>query len=213
MWEANGDWDAALKWFAARRGKVTASRIADLSARTKSGWGASRGNYMSELIVERLTDTTADSYTNAAMQWGIETEPLAVEAYEFQTANLVDYNSKRFTIHPRIAMSGASPDGLVDGGLIEVKCPQTKTHIDTLLSGKVAGNYQKQIQWQLACEDRDWCDFISFDPRMPADMRLWIKRIERDDNLILELEEQVEEFLEELEGKILALTEWSKNNE
>jgi len=200
-------------WFAARRGKVTASRIADLSARTKSGWGASRGNYMSELIVERLTNVTADSYTNSAMQWGIETEPLAVTAYEFETANTVDYNSKRFTDHPRIMMSGASPDGLVDDwGLVEIKCPNTKTHIDTLLSNKVAGNYYKQMQWQIACEDRDWCDLVSYDPRMPTDMQLWVKKVDRDYKLIAELEEQVEEFLEELEGKILALTEWSKNN-
>ena len=188
------------EWFALRLGKVTASRVADVTARTKTGWGASRQNYMAQLIAERLTGVAGDSYTNAAMQWGIDTEPQARAMYEFMTDVPVD--EAGFVAHPNIAMSGASPDGFVaDTGLIEIKCPLTATHIDTLLGEPIAGKYITQMQFQMACCGRAWCDFVSFDPRMPEYARLFIRRVARDDKMIVDLERAVIEFLGELDEK------------
>lgn len=189
------------EWFAARCGKVTASRIADVCAKTKTGWGASRANYMAQLIAERLTGTAVESFTNAAMQWGTEQEPNARAAYEFLTDNTV--TEIGFVDNLVIPMSGASPDGLVgDDGLVEIKCPNTATHIDTLLSGKIDAKYIKQMQWQMACTGRDWCDFVSYDPRLPTHMQLWVKRVNRDDKQIDEIETIVADFLKEITDKV-----------
>jgi len=192
------------EWLTARCGKVTASRVADVVAKTKTGWGASRANYMAELIAERLTGQPAEKFSNAAMQWGTDTEPQARAAYEFfqdvtvETVGLVP--------HPKIEMSAASPDGLVgDSGMVEIKCPNTATHIDTLLGGAVPEKYITQMQWQMACAGRKWCDFVSYDPRLPANLSLFVKRVTRDDKRIAELESTVGEFLTELEAKVSAL--------
>lgn len=192
------------EWFQERCGKVTASRIADLTAKTKSGWGASRANYMAQLIAERLTGTVAESFTSAAMQWGTDTEPEAISAYEFYFVTTVE--PVGFVKHSTIELSGASPDGLIgDDGLIEIKCPNTATHIDTLLDGKVPAKYLKQMQWQMACTGRKWCDFASYDPRMPEHLKLWVKRVSRDDEMIAELEKDVSDFLAELDDKLKQL--------
>lgn len=191
-------------WKQARLGKLTASRIADALARTKSGWGASRANLMASLIAERLTGVAQDTYTNAAMQHGIDTEPEARAAYEFRET--VDVVQVGFVLHPTIGESGCSPDGLVgDGGLIEIKCPQTATHLDTLLSGAVPDKYVKQALWQMACTGRQWVDYVSYDPRWPETMRLWVKRIERDDDKIADLEREAIAFLQEVHDKIVTL--------
>lgn len=192
------------EWFAARCGKVTASRIGDLLTRTKTGWGASRANYMAELLVERLTGQKASGFQSAAMAWGIEQEPLARDAYAFRLD--VDVEQVGFVDHPTIAMAGASPDGLVGAtGLVEIKCPSSATHIDTLLAGTVPNGYVDQMQFQMACTGRDWCDFVSFDPRLPESMRLWEQRVFRDDKRIAEIEAAVREFLAELDAKESAL--------
>jgi len=192
------------EWHAARLGKVTASRVADVVARTKSGPSASRANYMGQLIAERLSGKPTEAFTNAAMQWGTAYEAEARELYEFHHDALTDVIG--FVDHPVIAMSGASPDGLVgDEGLVEIKCPNTGTHIDTLLSKAAPEKYATQMHWQMACTGRAWCDFVSFDPRLPAHMRLFVHRIERDDQRIAELEAAVTDFLRELDDKIAAL--------
>jgi putative phage-type endonuclease len=189
------------EWFAQRLGKLTASRLADALAKTKSGWGASRANYMAQLVAERLTGVPAESYTNAVMQHGIDTEPLARAAYEFHTDRTVE--PAGFIDHPVIEMTGASPDGLVgDDGLVEIKCPNTATHIETLLSGVIPSKYVLQMEWQMACTGRQWCDYISFDPRMPENMRLFIARQHRGEALIASLENDVIEFLGELDRKV-----------
>lgn len=193
------------EWFEQRLGKVTASRVADVVARTKSGYSASRANYMAQLIAERLTGTLAESFTSKEMQHGIDTEPFARAAYEFYQNATVD--AAEFVAHPRIPMTGASPDGYVSAdGLVEIKCPNTATHIDTLLGQSVPGRYVTQMQWQMACTGRAWCDFVSFDPRMPEDMRLFVRRVDRDETQIAELEREIRTFLAELAGKIEALT-------
>lgn len=200
------------EWFAQRRGKVTASRVADVIAKTKSGWGASRKNYAAQLIAERLTGKTSESYSNAAMQWGTETEPDARAAYEFYTD--ADVELIGFADHPTIEMTGASPDGLVgDVGMVEIKAPNTATHIDTLLGQTVPKKYITQMQWQMACCDRQWCDFVSFDPRMPEDMRMFVLRVERDRTALLSLEDEVRDFLAELDLKISALQKHYSNKE
>lgn len=192
------------EWFALRVGRVTASRVADVIARTKTGYGASRANYMAELIAERLTGVTAPSFTNAAMQWGTDTEPYARQAYAEHRG--VEVFECGFVSHPEIAMTGASPDGLVgEDGLVEIKCPNTATHLDSLLGEDIASKYLTQMQWQMACTGRAWCDFVSFDPRMPEPMRLHVRRVERDLSAIVGLESEVAGFLAELDAKVSEL--------
>jgi len=199
-------------WFTARLGKVTASRVADVVAKTKSGYSTSRENYMAQLVCERLTGKPAESFTNSAMQWGTDTEPLARAAYEARMDILVD--EVGFIDHPSIVNSGASPDGLVGAdGLIEIKCPNTSTHIDTLLNQAVPKKYADQIFWQMACTGRDWCDFVSYDPRLPPDLQLFIKRIPRDNQYIRLLESEVIEFLQETATKVAKLLNLKALNE
>ena len=194
------------EWIAIRVGKATASRISDVVARTKSGWGASRSNYMAELIAERLTGVPAEHYTNGAMARGIEMEPFAIDAYEMMAQQPVERVG--FVPHPTIAMSGASPDGLVGAdGLVEVKCPNTATHIDTLLTHAVPGKYVTQMMWQLACTGRAWCEFVSFDNRLPDELQLFVHRVWRDDKMIASLEKDVVDFLDEVERKLADLME------
>ena len=194
----------SAEWLAIRLGNVRASRVADVVANTTTGCVASRANYMAQLIAERLTGTPAESFTNAAMAWGSEKEPDARRAYEWQTdCSVVEIG---FVPHLTIAMSGASPDGLIgDDGLVEIKCPNTATHIDTLLGQTAPAKYVTQMQWQMACTGRKWCDFVSFDPRLPEEMSLFVRRVERDDARIAELEAMVAEFLAELDAKVSEL--------
>jgi putative phage-type endonuclease len=194
------------EWFAQRCGKATASRISDIVAKTKTGYSTSRANYMAQLVVERMTQTVAESYSNSAMEWGVENEEFARAAYEAKTGNVVDQVGA--IDHPRIAMSAASPDGLVgDDGCLEIKCPNTATHIETLLGEAPAKKYYDQMQWQMACTNSSWCDFVSFDPRMPSHLQLFVKRIERSDLYIAELEKEVVQFLMEVEDKVKKLNE------
>ena len=193
------------EWFASRLGKVTASRVADVIAKTKSGYSASRDNYMAQLICERLTGQQGESFTNAAMTWGTETEPLARSAFEAYADVMVE--EVGFVPHPSIEMSGASPDGLVGlFGMLEIKCPNTATHIDTLLSQTVPGKYITQMQWQMRCCERQWCEFVSFDPRLPQDLQLFVKRVEFDPEYVAMLEKEVIQFLAELDDKVNKLT-------
>jgi len=188
-------------WFEARIGKVAASRVADVLAKTKSGYSASRDNYMAQLVCERLTKQKAEGFTNAAMQHGTETEPLARLSYEVSQNVLVD--EVGFIPHPTIEMSGASPDGLVnDDGLLEIKCPNTATHIETLLTQSVPTKYFTQMQFQMACTGREWCDFVSFDNRLPEELQLFVKRVPRDDTYIRLMEAEIVQFLAELDDKI-----------
>jgi len=192
------------EWFSARLGKVTASRIADVCARTKTGWGAGRKNYLAELVAERLTGVRMEGFTNAAMLWGTDQESEARIAYEFyRDATVVETG---FVPHPSIAETGASPDGLVgEDGLVEIKAPNTATHLETLLGSELPQKYFYQIQWQLACTGRQWCDFVSFDPRLPESMRLHVERIKREDTVIAALEKDVADFLNELRETVRRL--------
>lgn len=190
---------------AARIGKLTASRISEAVAKTAAGkWGASRANLMAQLIAERLTGVAAERFVTKEMLWGIETEAQARAAYEFYQDATVQ--TLGFVEHPSIPMSGASPDGGVgDDGLIEIKCPNTATHIDFLLTDEVDKKYRDQMYWQMACTKRRWCDFVSFDPRMPAELQMRVRRFVWDDKIITMLEHDAKTFLAELDAKEVAL--------
>ena len=184
-------------WLQLRLGKVTASRVADIMAKTKTGVSASRGNYLIELALQRVTGNIEPMYTNDAMAWGTATEPQARVDYEVKTGNFVDQIA--FVEHPTIEWFGCSPDGLVgNDGLIEIKCPNSATHWATIKDGKPPNKYVIQMQTQMACTNRQWCDFVSFDPRMPERSQLFICRVERDQTMIDEIEVEVMKFLNEV---------------
>ena len=184
------------EWFSARLGKVTASRVADVLAKIKSGESASRKNYKMELVVQRLTGKPQESFTNAAMEWGTEQEPFARMAYEAHTSTFV--KEEGFVDHPTIEGFGCSPDGIVGEGLIEIKCPNTANHIETVLENKAPSKYIPQMQCQMACTGAKWCDFVSFDPRVPEDLQLFVVRVERDQEYIDSMEVEVKQFLSEV---------------
>jgi putative phage-type endonuclease len=184
-------------WFQARLGKVTASAVADVLAKTKTGVSASRGNYLIKLAIQRVTGQIEESYTNDAMQWGIDNEDQARVAYEVASGNFVDQVG--FVDHEIIDWFGCSPDGLVDtDGLVEIKCPNSATHWEYFKSKEVPKKYFIQMQAQMSCTGRKWCDFVSFDPRMPERSQLLIIRVPRDNTFIDLMETEVMEFLIEV---------------
>lgn len=187
------------EWYAARLGKATASRIAGIIAKNKDGKAAaSRENIAVELALEILTGNRQEGFTNAAMQWGTETEPQARAAYESYTGKFVE--EVGFVDHPTIPMAGCSPDGLVGDGLIEIKCPIPATHLKTITAGKADSQYIPQMQWQMAVTGRQWCDFVSYHPRFPEKHRLAIFRVERDQKYIDTLEAEVLAFNKEVQA-------------
>ncbi len=191
-------------WFAQRLGKVTASSLYKVLSKTKTGYGADRGNYLTQLVLERITGQKAESYTNASMQWGIEQEPAARAAYEASRGVLV--TEVGFIPHPTIPMAGASPDGLVEDGMVEIKCPDSKTALEAWLSkNPVESKYFAQMQWQMRCADRPWCDYVIYDPRMPAKAQLLVVRVNRDDRWLEEAETEVRKFLAEVDEKVQSL--------
>ncbi|EAA6841450.1 YqaJ viral recombinase family protein [Salmonella enterica] len=194
------------EWFAARCGKVTASRLYDVMARTKSGYAASRQNYMAELICQRLTGKPEEGFTNAAMMRGTELEPVAREMYALNEFDAV-ISEVGLIDHPAIAGFAASPDGLVnDDGLIEIKCPNTWTHLQTLKTGVPKRQYLLQMHAQMMCTGRKWCDFVSFDDRLPPELAYFKTRINFDEVLAAEIEQEVVKFLTELETEIQNIT-------
>lgn len=193
------------EWLMERAGCLTASAIADMLAKTKTGESASRANLRARLVAERLTGLPQESFSSPAMKWGNEQEPFARAAYEIKSGNLVDQAG--LVMHPSIQFAGASPDGLIDDcGLVEIKCPNTATHIEYLLSGVPPKKYHPQMLWQMECTGRQWCDFVSFDPRMPESMQLFMARFERDGVALSEIRKEAIAFLSEVDGLIEQLT-------
>ncbi len=179
------------EWFQERLGKVTASRIADVMMKpTTAGFQ----NYCAQLVCERMTGTPPESFTSAAMQHGTDTEPQARAFYEMETG--VPVEQVGFIPHPTLAMSGASPDGLVGpDGLVEIKCPQPANHIKTLTGGAIDRKYRLQMQWQMVCTGREWCDFVSFSPSFPPEMQITIERVIADAEHQAEITEAVTRFI------------------
>lgn len=191
------------EWRLARLGKVGASMVADATARDRSGkgWGITRQRLMARLAAERLTGELTDTFKSASMERGNEVEPEAREFYGFVYSRKIE--TVGLVLHPTIEMACASPDALVDGdGLAQFKCPDQHTHMATLLGASIDGGYVKQMQWEMACTGRQWCDFVSYDPRWPDEMRLHVRRVERDPVMIAELENQVREFLAEVAATV-----------
>ena len=192
------------EWLMERCGKVTASRMADVMATIKTGESASRANYRAELVAQRLTGQLEAGFTNAAMQWGTEQEPFARASYEIMRGVFVE--EVGFVPHPQIMMAGASPDGLVGSdGMVEIKCPNTATHIAFLLDGKIPLKYQLQMAWQMACCGRQWVDYASFDPRMPEYLRLKVVRYAATEAGIPAIEAAVRQFIAEVDSTVAAL--------
>jgi len=187
------------EWLAARAGKVTASRINDVMA---SKTTAAYRDYRAQIVAEILTGQPQESgFTNAAMQWGTEQEKFARAEYEMACDWTVDEIG--IVLHPTIERGAASPDGLVStNGLVEIKCPKTATHLQTLVDKKQPRQYENQMLWQMACTGREWCDFVSYDPRLPEDLQLFVHRFDRDDKRIEEIEAAVTQFLSEVNEMI-----------
>lgn len=192
------------EWLALRLGKVTASRITDVLAKVKTGEAVTREDYRTELVVQRLTNKPSESFTSPAMEWGVLQEPMARISYEAHTNVFVEQVS--FVEHPTIEWYGCSPDGLVgEDGLLEIKCPASKNHIKYLLSGKPPVKYVPQMQCQMAVTGRKWCDFVSYDPRLPEDLQLFVVRLERDEEYIKSMEGEVQKFLSEVNEMVTKL--------
>lgn len=186
------------EWFSARLGKVTASRISDVMAKTKTGPSASRKNYLMQLLCERLTGRKEESYVNAAMQRGTELEAIARSAYEVDKGVMVE--EVGFVLCPGIEMAGASPDGLVgDDGLIEIKCPNTAQHVEFLRTGKIDPGYELQMLFQMICTGRQWCDYVSFDDRLPEELQYRCKRYQYNETQAAQVTGEVLSFLLELD--------------
>ena len=200
----------SAEWFSARLGKVTASKIDDIMVKTKYGESQYTKKYKLQLVTERLTNKVVPLFMNAAMAHGVEFEDEARVEYANKMKLLIGTDVREVGLidHPSIDMSAASPDGLVgEDGLIEIKCVQPMTHTETLESGVIARKYIHQMQWQMACTGKKWCDFVSYQPSFPEDCKLFIKRVERDDDLIGHLEVAVSKFLSEVDDKIKSIKE------
>lgn len=184
------------EWLQMRTAVCTGSRVADVMAKLKKGGeSAARKDYKGEIICEMLTGLAADHYVSPAMQWGLDNEIFARNAYEIEVAGT---EPGGFALHPSIPRFGASPDGLVgDRGLVEFKCPTTATHLEYITAGVVPEEYHWQCLAEMACAERDWCDFVSYDPRLPKKFQLFIRRFPRDEARIKEMEDAVMKFLEE----------------
>ncbi|UVO19554.1 lambda exonuclease family protein [Stutzerimonas stutzeri] len=187
------------EWFSARIGRVTASRVRDVMAKGRGGApSATRQNYMMQLLCERLTGKREEGFTSAAMQRGNELEPIARMAYELYAD--AEVTESGLILHPQIEGFGASPDGLIltaRGGL-EIKCPNTATHVATLQSGRHDPQYEWQMFAQMACAELEWVDFVTFDDRLPDELQYACFRLERDEARIRQMETEIKLFLEEL---------------
>ena len=188
------------EWFNERIGKVTASRVADILATIKTGESASRANYRWQLVCERLTGLKEETYTNTSMETGTEREPLARAAYEHLKGVFV--TEVGFIPHPNIEMAGASPDGIVEDGLIEIKCPGQNAHGQTLLSKKAPTKYIPQMQMQMASTNTNWCDFVSYNPTFPDHLQLVVVRVAKDPEYILNMETEIIKFLAEVDETV-----------
>ena len=194
------------EWIIARVGCITASHVADVMAKPKRGTGelARRSDYRTALIVECLTGRATEHYVTPAMEHGLEFEPMAVAAYEMYAG--VEAQDGGFWIHDTISRFAASPDRLIgEDGLLEAKCPTTATHIEWMLAGVVPEEHQWQMLAQMACTGREWCDFVSYDDRLPPKMRLFLRRFLRDDERIALMEAEVLSFQEEILSTIARL--------
>jgi putative phage-type endonuclease len=193
------------EWLQMRIGCVTGSRMADVMAKLKrkDGEAQCRADYKAEIVCEILTNRSMGHYISPAMQWGLDNEIFARNAYEVAVESIEQVG---FALHATIQRLGASPDGLVGAdGLVEFKCPNTTTHLEYVIAGEVPAEYHWQMLCEMACTERSWCDFVSYDPRLPKHLQLFVRRFHRDDARIAEMEVEVNQFLVEVGEKIETL--------
>ena len=201
------------EWRLERVGKVGASRVPDILAKTKTGWAASRANYANELFAERLTGVPLDRpFDTAAMRWGRETEAQARAIYTFERD--VEVAEVGFVLHPRIANAGASPDGLIGndetGGVLEIKCLTTPNHLEVLEKRTVPTRFLQQMYWQGACTERKWGHFVCFDPRLEESLQLFVQRVDFDPAVIVAMEREVASFLAEIDERVARLRRFTR---
>ena len=199
------------EWKQIRLGKVSASRMGDLLATTKTGSAAAtRAKYMAQLVVERMTGNPTEFKITKPMERGTELEPIARAAYEVETNQMVDQVA--WVNHPTIENAGCSPDGCIgEDGLVEIKCKETHNHFESILKDEIDSDHAKQMLWQMACTGRKWCDYVCFDDRAPEGLQLFVKRLHRDDEKIKTMEAEVVKFLKELDELENKLKEKAKN--
>ncbi len=193
------------EWLSLRLGKITASRVKDVLTKGR-GTSPSKTaeSYMMELIAEILTGNSKPFFENDAMRWGTETEPQARAMYAVNN-DFVDVKEVAFVEHNEHV--GISPDGLVgDDGLLEIKCPNTTTQLKRALSDDYSADYKAQIQMQLWVTEREWCDFLSFDPRLECAAGYLQQRVMRDEEYIEEMKTKVYAFVEKMNELIQQLT-------
>jgi putative phage-type endonuclease len=195
------------EWFDLRLGKVTASRVADILAKTKTGVSASRQNYLIELALQRVTGVFEQSFTSQAMQDGVDREAQARVAYEVATGSFV--SQVAFRNHHVIEGFGCSPDGEVDDqlGLVEIKCRNNANHWEVIKTGEIPKKYWIQMQAQLSCTGFEWNDYVGYNPNFPEKSKLYIQRVYRDEFFIAEMEEQIKQFLIEVEEEVRQMKE------
>lgn len=196
----------SVEWLMERVGFVTASRFRDVLDFTKAGKpGAKRQAYLWQVVIERMTGKPVQHYDSAAMQHGTMHEPLARQVYEARTGNFVSETG--FHRHPELPFVGGSPDGVIDDdGGFEAKCPfNTANHLQCFLTG-MPEEHMAQVQGCMWITGRQWWDFVSYDPRMDERFDLYVQRIARDDEYIVNLDREVRKFLgevTELHGKLM----------
>lgn len=194
------------EWLTMRCGACTASRLNDALAKLKdlTKESADRANYRKELAIERLTGNAYPHFVTEAMQHGIDNEPIARAEYEILTGQEV--TPIGLAMHDEIKYFSASTDGLVGkDGMLEIKCLGSINHLDILIAGEIPKKYHWQMLGGMACAERQWCDFVSYDPRMPADLQLFVKRLERSDALISGMLLEVVQFLSEVDAMVAGL--------
>lgn len=193
----------SAEWFQARCGRITGSRLTDVMAYLKSGKGEMkcRADYRMDLVAERLTGLTEDQFCSREMKWGTSHEEDARVAYEMAMDTLVQ--PVGFAVHPTMDYSGASADSLLEAdGILEIKCPKTTTHLAYRMAGVVPEEYQPQMLWEMVCCECEWGHFVSYDPRLPADLRLFVVRFDYDEKRVAAMEAEVRKFNDEINDVI-----------
>ena len=188
-------------WRQARCGSIGASDAPRVVRRTKTGYSADRDSLMWDKLIERVTSVPVEITPSKAMLQGTAREPDARVTYSIIKG--VEVEQVGLIPHPLIKGAHASPDGYVGTtGLVEIKCPEKKAHGETLINETISNDHIVQMQWQMACTGRHWCDYVSYNPDFPPAMQLWTGRVSRNATLIGELESEIKGFIRELEAKV-----------
>jgi len=193
------------EWLQATAGSCGSSDAPRIVRKTDKGYSADRGTLLGEKVLEKLTGRRTDRPKTQAMQNGIDREPVARIGYSIKYN--IEVEQVPFVPHPLIVGAHCSPDGYVgELGLVEIKCPEAKKHIEVLITEAIPKDHMEQMMWQMACTGRQWCDYVSFHPGFPKEMSMWVKRVPRVETHIKDLESEVKTFIKEINAKVSKLT-------